>query len=82
MIPRYVSGVLGHVEAAIANGSTLVSLQQGGVVAKSTVPGATGQFMLQPVAPGTYDLVVTAPGRATSVAVSYTHLTLPTTSRV
>ncbi len=67
VIPRYVSGVLGHVEAAMANGSTLVSLQQDGVVAKSTVPGATGQFMLQPVAPGTYDLVVTAPGRATSV---------------
>ena len=67
VIPRFVSGVLGHVEAAMANGSTLVSLQQGGVVAKSTVPGATGQFMLQPVAPGTYDLVVTAPGRATSV---------------
>ena len=31
------------------------------------LPGATGQFMLQTVAPGTYDLVVTAPGRATSV---------------
>jgi hypothetical protein len=65
--PRYVSGVLGHVEAAIAGGSTIVSLQQDGEVVKSTMPLSTGQFMLQPVAPGSYDVVLTAPGRATSV---------------
>jgi len=67
VIPRYVSGVQGYVEAALAGGTTMISLQQDGDVVKATVPGVTGQFLLQPVAPGTYDLVVTAPGRVTSV---------------
>lgn len=65
VIPRYVSGVLGYVDASVLNAT--VSLQQAGVVIKSTVPDLTGRFLLQPVAPGTYDLVLTAPGRATAV---------------
>jgi hypothetical protein len=44
-----------------------VSVQQGGVVVKSTAPDSTGKFLLQPVAPGTYDLVVASPGHATAV---------------
>lgn len=67
VIPRYVSGVTGFVEASLANGATTVSLQQGGVVVKATTPDSTGSFLLQPVAPGSYDLVMTAPGRATAV---------------
>ncbi|MBX3627428.1 MAG: DUF4382 domain-containing protein [Rhizobacter sp.] len=67
VIPRYVSGVLGHVELALVGPGTTVSLQQGGVVIRSTVPDATGRFLLQPVAPGTYDLVLSAPGRTTTV---------------
>ena len=65
--PRYISGVLGYVDAGLIGPYTTVSLQQGGVVIKSTVPDSTGRFLLQPVAPGTYDLVLTAPGRATTV---------------
>ncbi len=65
VIPRYVSGVLGYVDASVLNAT--VSLQQGGVVVRSTMPDLTGRFLLQPVAPGTYDLVLTAPGRATAV---------------
>jgi Domain of unknown function (DUF4382)/Carboxypeptidase regulatory-like domain len=67
VIPRYVSGVLGHVELALVGPGTTVSLQQGGVVIRSTAPDATGRFLLQPVAPGTYDLVLSAPGRVTTV---------------
>lgn len=67
VIPRYVSGVLGHVELALVGPGTTVSLQQGGVVIRSTMPDATGRFLLQPVAPGTYDLVLSAPGRTTTV---------------
>ncbi len=67
VIPRYISGVLGYVDLALVSTGTTVSLQQGGVVIRSTVPDATGRFLLQPVAPGTYDLVLSAPGRVTTV---------------
>jgi hypothetical protein len=70
--PNYVSGVSGYVDASLANGNTLVSVQQGGVVVKATAPDSTGKFLLQPVAPGSYDLVVTAPGRATEVVTGLT----------
>jgi len=67
VIPSYVSGVSGYLDASLANGNTLVSVQQGGVIVKSTAPDATGKFTLEPVAPGNYDLVVAAPGHVTGV---------------
>lgn len=67
VIPRYLSGVQGYVDLALVGPYTTVSLQQAGVVIRSTVPDATGHFLLQPVPPGVYDLVLTAPGRATTV---------------
>jgi len=73
-MPLFLSGVTGAVDAAIAAGDTLLSLQQSGVVIKATVPlndlarpADIGRFLLSPVPPGTYDLVLTAPGRATAV---------------
>ncbi|HEU5294320.1 MAG TPA: DUF4382 domain-containing protein [Burkholderiaceae bacterium] len=59
--------VVGYVDPALAVGTTSVSLQQAGVPVKATVPGANGSFVLYPVPAGTYDLVVTATGRATAV---------------
>ncbi len=70
VIPRYVSGVGGFVDATLANGNTSVSLQQGGVVVKATMPDSTGKFLLQPVAPGNYTLVMTAPGRTTAIVTN------------
>ena len=70
VIPRYVSGVTGFVDATLVNGSTSVSLQQGGVVIKATTPGTNGQFLLQPVAAGTYTLALTAPGRTTAIVTN------------
>ncbi|MBO9687900.1 MAG: DUF4382 domain-containing protein [Mitsuaria chitosanitabida] len=70
--PNFISGVSGFVDATLANGATSVSIQQGGVVVKATVPDSTGKFLLQPVAPGSYDLVITAPGRATDVITGLT----------
>lgn len=68
VIPRYVSGVAGFVDAsATASSNASVSLQQGGVVVKTTAPDATGKFLLQPVAPGTYTMVLTGTGRTTMV---------------
>jgi hypothetical protein len=65
--PRYLSGVRGRVELAAVAGA-VVTLQTAGNIVKSTVPDpATGAFRLSPVAPGTYDLVLTSPGRATAV---------------
>ncbi len=68
VIPRYVSGASGYVDAtAAATSNFSVSLQQGGVVMKTTTPDATGKFLLQPVAPGTYTMVLTGTGRTTMV---------------
>lgn len=70
MIPRFISGVSGFVNASIVNGTTTVSLQQGGVIIKSATPRSDGTFLLQPVAPGSYTLVLTGSGRATAVVTS------------
>jgi hypothetical protein len=59
--------VEGYVATGIAVGTTSVSLQSAGVVARSTVPDAAGKFVLSPVPEGTYDLVVSAQGRVTAV---------------
>lgn len=67
VIPRFISGVTGSVSTSIANGGTTLSLQQAGVTVRSTVPDSSGKFLLQPVAPGTYSLVLTAPARTTLV---------------
>jgi len=67
VIGRYFSGVLGYVDSSLSNSMTSVSAQQAGVVFKSTVPDSTGRFLLQPVAPGTYNVVMTAPGHATAI---------------
>lgn len=67
VIPRLVSGVSGFVHASVASGSTTLSLQQAGVAVRATVPDSSGRFLLQPVPPGSYTLVMTAPGRTTLV---------------
>jgi hypothetical protein len=72
VIPSYISGVSGYLDASLANGNTVVSVQQAGAIVKSTAPDATGKFTLEPVAPGTYDLVVAAPGHVTGVMTGVT----------
>ena len=70
VIPRLSDAglrVVGYVDTAIANGSTTVSVQQGGVPIKATVPDASGTFVLYPVPVGTYDLVIRAAERVTAV---------------
>jgi hypothetical protein len=59
--------VVGFVHPSIATTSTKVSVQSGGVPLKATTPDATGRFVLYPVRPGNYDLVVTSAGRVTAV---------------
>lgn len=60
--------IVGYVDTATVGASTLVSAQDdAGVVYKATVPDAAGRFVLYPVAPGNYNLVVASSGRATAV---------------
>ncbi|ARN22098.1 DUF4382 domain-containing protein [Piscinibacter gummiphilus] len=58
--------VTGYLDPSIAAGAS-VSMQLDGVPVKATVPDPAGRFVLYPVPVGTYDLVVTAPGRAVAV---------------
>jgi hypothetical protein len=67
VVPRLVSGVAGFVHSSLLAAGTGISLQQAGEPVKSTVADGSGYFLLQPVVPGSYDLVITAPGRATAV---------------
>jgi hypothetical protein len=76
VVPNLLSGVSGYVDPSTANGTTSVSLQQGGVVLKATAPDSTGKFVLAPVAPGNYDLVIHARSRASMVVTG-----VPVTAR-
>ena len=59
--------IIGYIDLATMGGATKVSVQQGGAVVKATPPDATGKFVLYPVPPGTYDLVIVSAGKATTV---------------
>ena len=60
--------IVGWIAPAIAASAPSVSVQASGVPVKATVPDATsGRFVLYPVPVGTYDLVIGASGRVTSV---------------
>jgi len=74
--PNFISGVRGMVDASIdgdTGANTQIMLEQPGtstqppMVIKATTPDASGRYLLQPVAPGTYNLVVTSNGHATAV---------------
>lgn len=63
-MPRYISGVSGYLQSGAG---AWVSLQRNGEVIRATLPDATGHYLLQPVPPGLYTLVMSAPGRASAV---------------
>jgi hypothetical protein len=59
--------IVGYLDVATLGTDTLVSAQDGGVVVKSTVPATDGRFVLYPVVPGTYDVVIVSAAKATAV---------------
>jgi hypothetical protein len=68
IVPNTANGIDGFVEPAlIAGNNVVVSAQINGTVVESTVPASTGRFFLARLAPGTYDVVVSAKGHATAV---------------
>ena len=65
--PRVTTAVQGYLSTSLPMASTVVSVQQNGVVVRSTVPDASGRFTLAFLPDGAYDLVITSEGRATAV---------------
>ncbi|CAM4186169.1 carboxypeptidase regulatory-like domain-containing protein [Roseateles saccharophilus] len=59
--------IVGFVDAGLANGGATVTVESAGVPVRATPTDATGKFVLYPVPAGSYDLVVTAAGRANAV---------------
>ncbi len=68
VIPFVLNGIDGFVDTALLGSTVMVTAQQNGVIVQSTAPNAqTGEFFLGRLAPGNYDVVLTANGRATAV---------------
>jgi len=68
VIPFELNDISGFVDPALLGSNVMVMAQQNGVVIHPTAPDAApGEFILARVAPGTYDVVITADNHATAV---------------
>jgi hypothetical protein len=68
VIPFVLNGINGFVDSALLGSGVMATAQQDGAVVQSTAPNAqTGEFFLARLAPGNYDVVLTADSRATAV---------------
>jgi hypothetical protein len=68
VIPFALNGIHGFVDPVLLTSDVMVTAQQNGMVVQSTAPKATtGEFFLTRVAPGDYDVVITADNHATAV---------------
>jgi len=72
IIPFEMNGIQGFLDTALFPGqlnanNVIVSAQIGGTVVRSTMPNAvTGEFVLARLAPGNYDVVITASNSPTN----------------
>lgn len=68
VVPTVLNGIAGFVHPALLASHVMVTAQQNGVIVSSTAPNATtGEFFLARLAPGNYDVALTADNRATAV---------------
>lgn len=67
VIPTVLNGIDGFVNPALLGSHVQVSAQQNGTVVRATVPDANGEFFLARLAPGNYDVVITADDHAAAV---------------
>lgn len=67
VVPRIASGIAGYVTTTLSLSSTTVAAQRNGATVRSTVPDAAGKFNIPFLPAGTYTLVITSDGRATTV---------------
>jgi hypothetical protein len=68
--PKYIAGIQGFVTKTLVTSAATVSAQQNGEILRSTIPDASGRFVLAYLASGTYTVVITADGHATGVVTS------------
>ncbi len=67
VVPTVLTGIEGFIATSLLGSNVMVS-SVSGTVTHSTVPNAqTGEFFLAHLEPGSYDVVITADGRATAV---------------
>lgn len=68
VVPVTLNGISGFVSTALLGRSVQVSAQQNGQIVSATTPNpGTGEFVLSRLAPGNYDVVITANHSAASV---------------
>jgi hypothetical protein len=68
VVPTALNGVSGYIDKAALASDVVITAQQGGISAATTVPNpTTGEFMLPRLPAGNWDVVITGKGRATSV---------------
>jgi hypothetical protein len=68
VIPTAVNGISGFISTTLLAGHVMVSAQQNGAIVSSTAPNpTTGEFFLARLAPGNYDVVITADDHAAAV---------------
>jgi hypothetical protein len=68
VIPSVLTGIDGFVDPHMLSDNVMVSSEQSGTVVRSTVPDPqTGEFLIDHLAAGNYDLVITADGFTTAV---------------
>ncbi|OGB02013.1 MAG: hypothetical protein A3E79_13510 [Burkholderiales bacterium RIFCSPHIGHO2_12_FULL_61_11] len=68
VVPTVLNGINGFINTSLLADHVLVTAQQNGTIFGSTAPNATtGEFYLARLAPGNYDVVITADNSATAV---------------
>ncbi len=68
VVPTLLNGISGFIDTSLLGSNVAVSAQVNGKEVRATVPnGQTGEFFLARLETGSYDVVITANGRATAV---------------
>jgi hypothetical protein len=68
VVPTVLTGIDGFVDISLLGDNVMVSSQVSGTVIRSTIPDPqTGEFFIDHLAAGNYDLVITADKHATAV---------------
>ncbi len=68
VVPTVLTGIGGFVDPSLLSDNVMVSSEVSGTAIRSTVPDPqTGEFLIDHLAAGNYDLVITADGHATGV---------------
>jgi hypothetical protein len=67
-VPATLNGISGFIDPAVLSSGVVITAQQSGMIAATTVPNpTTGEFLLPRLAAGKYDVVALGKGRTASV---------------